>query len=303
MNLFAAITTRRSVRTFNGLKLDDNIQSSLRRFSNELRATGNSNVSMTCFERVRRPEIVITEDARQTEKLGTYGVISGARNFAIMGYGNDPTEQILAGYLFEKFVIECTRQGVKTCWLGGTFSQSGFQQAYENATSARESATEHPKRVGIVSPLGHSTPKKRFAERMMRRIVRSAHRHRFEKLFAGIEPPSEQLIESLCNGTASHITLNDAVKVALEMMRLAPSSRNSQPWRASIEKTPDGNVSSVTIFCTTSNSFSNIDTGIGLYHFIATIEETGHKGDLALTFRNDKPSARWTPVPDNYIGS
>ena len=299
MNTFEAITARKSVRTFNGLKLDDNILSELRAFRDSLNNAGTSEPA--CFKGIKRPQIAIIDDAHQAGKLGTYGVISGARSFAIMAYGEDWAEQVLAGYLFEKAVLECTRQGISTCWLGGTFNRAGFQEAYNSLTSSVNNVNPIADNiVGIVSPLGHSTHKTRFAERVMRRVARSAHRHPFKNLFKGIEPPTQQLIDTLCNGNTSGISLEEALKAALEMMRLAPSSRNSQPWRATTETDMDGAISTVRIECVTDNKFSKIDFGIGLYHFIGSLAETGHTGGINLTCPNERPTAIWSSSSNEF---
>ena len=57
---------------------------------------------------------------------------------------------------------------------------------------------------------------------------------------------------------------------ALELMRLAPSALNGQPWRAVAE----GNA--VHFFCTKPEGLGLLDIGIGLAHFA---EGTDHPGE------------------------
>ena len=271
MNLIGIIERRTSVRTFNGLRPDENIMKSLR--DSAERATDDL---PECFANVKRPVLVIADNFSTTEKPGTYGVISGARSYVMMGYDKTPEAMLLAGYVFERFIISCTELLIGTCWLGGTFSHSAFQKKYDEESAKSTKAYD----VGIVSPLGHATPRKRFAERMMRRVARSDKRKPFNTLFSGVEPPSERNMTIAATQPENRMPLTDAISIALEMVRIAPSSSNSQPWRGKVET--NGDKATVTLTCTTSNRFSHIDMGIALYHFHATMIYLGYNADLTL---------------------
>ena len=59
---------------------------------------------------------------------------------------------------------------------------------------------------------------------------------------------------------------------ALEMLRLAPSSTNSQPWRALVE------FNKVHFFYKPKSSLSVLDCGIGLCHFYENEKFNGKDG-------------------------
>lgn len=295
MNLLTAIKSRKSVRTFNGLRLDEATLTQLRHECNQLSAIDSTVPG--CLRNVTPPRIVIADKQTENGALGTYGVISGARTFAIMAYESTPEAMLLAGYRFEQFILNCTKRALGSCWIGGTFGRSNFQRAYltelqrlhlinNSVNSCKQptgtdreqpTVTDNHKEptttnnseqltVGIISPLGHATPKTRFAERFMRRVANANNRRKFTDLFTGIEPPTEQEFALATADTTdlsthkNNIDAITAVKIALEMVRLAPSSRNSQPWRATVTTAAPTTVAHSTATATDSTTIETDST-------------------------------------------
>jgi len=203
-----------------------------------------------------------------------------------MGTGDTPSERMLAGYSFEKIVLECTMMGIDTCWLGGTFAKNGFQKAFNEAIGQTEAPA-----VSIISPIGHRTDKSRFAERVMRRLVSADTRKPFNELFCGIEAPTERLMRTIRQApevtTMSDLNQEEAVGVALECMRLAPSSTNSQPWRAQVSRNLKGRITGISFTCTSSGRLTPCDMGIGYRHFHEAAKFCGLNGE----FINDSKSS------------
>lgn len=233
MNIIEVIAKRHSCRTYNGLRLD---KATLVTLEDEIKWLP------MLFDDVAVPDIRIVDNAEAGGKLGTYGFITGARQFLVMASGKDVAEQIQAGFMFEALILRATALGLSTCWLGGTFRRGPFREAFGNLGENQE--------ISIVSPLGHPTPKRRFAERLMRRMVKSDHRKPFGELFEGVGEDS---------------TLGRV----LEAVRQAPSSSNSQPWRATVTSDPDKNGAvTVTFRSVSSGRFAPIDMGIAYCHFM-----------------------------------
>lgn len=290
MNILQAISTRKSSRTFNGLHLDNAILNRIDTLCRKLSISPDSS-EPGIFNNIPRPSIKLLSDCHAGGMLGTYGVIKGARSFLAMAAGSSTAEQLLAGYLFEKIVLECTRNGLDTCWVGGTFGKTVFQAEFDNATDKSESdiATEQPGKkqtVTIISPLGHRTPDTRFAERIMRRIVSSDSRKPFHDLFEGITPPSfhlmRQISETQCAGSQSvdNISLEHRLAVALECVRMAPSARNSQPWRANVCRNLKGRPTGIAFKKALTGKFSYYDMGIAYCHLVESASYLGIKGTL-----------------------
>lgn len=243
MDILKTIAERQSCRTYNGLRLDKATTEELIRMAATL---------PPLFDDVATPVIRLVDNDEAEGNLGTYGFITGARQFLVMASGKSPRERVQAGFMFEAMVLRATSLGLGTCWLGGTFNRGAFAEAMGDLDGGRE--------VSIVSPVGHSTPKRRFAERLMRRVVKSDRRKPFGELFKGVDAESQ-------------------LGRVLQGVRLAPSSSNSQPWRVTVtQEKGDGQASRRTVVrfdCATDNRFSDIDMGIAYCHFLLSSAQEG----------------------------
>lgn len=244
---------RQSCRTFNGLHID---KASIRLIQEKISHLPR------LFDDVAIPDIRFVDNDDVEGRLGTYGFIMGARQFVVMASGKSIAERLQAGFMFEALILEITAMGLGTCWLGGTFRRGPFSDVFGQLDDDKE--------VVIVSPVGHPTEKRRFAERMMRRVVKADVRKSFDNLFEVIEVDKENLNNKAARKKIA-LPADSSLRRILETVRIAPSSSNSQPWRASVEIHSDRNgVSSteVTFNCATNNRFSAIDMGIAYCHFL-----------------------------------
>lgn len=145
------------------------------------------------------------------EKLGTYGVIKGASDF--VGASVAPGELGLEalGYSFEQLILYLTSLGFGTCWLGGTFDRSGFGVAMK---------LKEGDLFPAISPIGYSQEKRRVMDSMARWLAKSDQRLQWNTLFF-----KEDFTHPLTKDEAGDYAFS------LEMLRLAPSAANKQPWR------------------------------------------------------------------------
>ena len=145
-------------------------------------------------------------------KLGTYGFIKGAQNY-IVGYTSPVKEAFLDyGFLLEKIILDMTRLQLGTCWLGGTFDRGEFSKSIHLPEGFV---------IPAVTPVGHASPNRSLGDRVIRLSAGSKKRKPFESLFFHNKPGNPL--------TAN--TVGDKVIQILEMIRLAPSASNLQPWR------------------------------------------------------------------------
>lgn len=162
-------------------------------------------------------------------RVGTYGIVSGSVcSIALVGDAGSPELMKTAGDA-EEIVLWLTARGVGSVWLGGTFKVSGVN--------------DH---VPAVVALGVPAKKMRLVDRIMHRAVSSNTRKPFDELF-----------KSTSGGFGSY-------REPLEMMRLAPSAKNAQPWRAYVDD------DTVHFYSTTNDRYTYIDMGIALRHFSLT---------------------------------
>lgn len=262
-DIFGIIASRHSSRTFSGLSPSTSIKEQL---SHAAVCPILTMLAPLFPEETSMPCIRLIEMKGNATPPSTYGVIKGARLYAVMGIEDTMSrpQRVLAGAVFERFILSATQLGLSTCWLGGTFGRSAFQSCFE---------AEHGQgTVVIVSPIGHEAPKQRFGEKLMRAFVHASSRKPFESLFQGIEAPEEF-------PPITHPMVDDnimtAMSVMLEAMRRAPSASNSQPWRAKVRGI-DGISAEICLSCSNPGGhFAPNDMGIALCHLALSAEALG----------------------------
>ncbi len=140
-------------------------------------------------------------------KVGTYGFIKNAPAF-IGGTCEDTFEALVDfGFVFEHIILEATRKGFGTVWLGGSFKREAFKAFKDEGTF-----------IPAVSPIGTPAGKASLRERIIRRAAKARKRKPFSELF---------FLEDF-NRSLPH---SHAFSEALEWVRAAPSAHNKQPWR------------------------------------------------------------------------
>lgn len=253
MSIIEIIKERKSVRSYTGELLSTE---RLEKVSNYIKQRSAP------FGAKARIDLVSSDTGEQPVKLGTYGVISGANHFLALIIEKDhPLAEISGGYIFEQAILYCTDLDLGTCWLGGTFNSKEF---------LRQLQLEENEKLTIISPVGYKREKKRLLDSMMRAGAGSDHRKAFETLFF-----KNTFKISLSKEEAKEYV------VPLEMVRLAPSASNKQPWRILKENT-------MFHFYHQPNSFSLNDIGIALCHFELTCKELNLKGSFQRV--KDAPS-------------
>jgi len=119
--------------------------------------------------------IAATEQDRQSLKgVGTYGVIKNAAGFIVgaMGPGDKNLEDF--GYLMEEAILFATGLGLGTCWLGGSFTKSGF---------AKKIGVTKDESVPAVTSIGYIADHSNAADRIRRRRAGGASRLPAEQMF------------------------------------------------------------------------------------------------------------------------
>jgi hypothetical protein len=201
--------------------------------------------------------------SQEWKKLGTYGVIKNAQIFLVGSIQNNKLAMEDFGYCKEKLILQATKLGLGTCWLGGTFQSSKFAQAI---------GLQEGELLPTVSPVGYPARQKSFTERTMRLGMGSDNRKPWSDIF-------------FAGKFSQPLTQSQAGKYseALENVRLAPSATNKQPWR--ILRDAAQNIFHFYLSRTfgynllrKNISIQDVDLGIALCHFELTLQETGLKG-------------------------
>lgn len=216
--------------------------------------------------------------------LGTYGTIHGARLFivGIIRRGEHDMEDF--GYAFEELILRATELGLGTCWIGGIFNRSRF---------AEKAGVRDDEILPAISPLGYPTQKRSITDSLIRWSAGSRRRRPWHQLFfhGSFEQPLTEVAAGRYTG-------------ALEMLRLAPSASNRQPWRVVKDQERD----IFHLYLCRSRGYDKlikavdlqrIDMGIAMSH----LELTATELNLAGRWQSMPPSLSSLPERTAYVQS
>ncbi len=154
---------------------------------------------------------VATEgDRKALQGLGTYGLIKDPPGFIIGAVCQGEKDLEDFSYGLEAIILYATGLGLGTCWLGGNFTKSSF---------SRKIRAGRDETVPGVASVGYPAPESRTRDRL-RQQARSDTRLPWGMLFFQFS------FETPLSAAAA-----GAYALPLEMVRLAPSAHNKQPWR------------------------------------------------------------------------
>lgn len=224
-------------------------------------------------------------DSESLRGLGTYGFIRKPAGFIVGAVNESPMYLEDFGYCMESIILQATAMDLGTCWLGGTFTKSSFA-----GKAGLGSSTEIP----AVTALGYIADKKTITERLVRSVAGSDKRKPAGELFYGhdMKEPDPSFY-----GTG--------YGAVLEMVRIAPSASNKQPWRIVrdisgkdfhlfLERTKGYNDNRFV-----KSDLQRVDMGIAMCHFEAAAENNGLNG---MWTRPGTPELR-VPSTWEYIAS
>lgn len=254
MNIIEAMRERRSVRTFDGNGLSPEQVSQLEQIIDESNSPFGGSVSIKLKK----------FDKKEGYKPSTYGMIKGAEDFFLLAIGNDEASALSAGYRFEQVVLKSWQLGLGTCWIAATFKGSDFDKGM---------TWPEGEELKVICPVGASE-KISIKEKLTRLALGSKNRKPFNDLF-------------FYNNFSTVVPEDNQFREALEMLRLAPSDTNSQPWRALV----DGN--NVHFYYKPKSPAAVLDLGIGICHFNETEKFNGRNGDFVKVENTPTPPDNW----------
>lgn len=211
---------------------------------------------------------IISASDRHTSELrglGTYGFIRNPAGFIIGTAGQGMLNLEDFGYAMESIVLYATQLGLGSCWLGGTFTRSSFSDIIRPAD-------------GEILPavVSFGYPAENSRKHTIRKLAGSNNRKDWNELFFDSVP-------------SQILTREEAGKYtsALDMVRLAPSASNKQPWRIVkengnfcffLKRNNNPNKVSLIDRLLKLADLPRVDIGIALCHFELTTRQLGLEG-------------------------
>ncbi len=249
MDIIEIIKRRKSCRTFNHASLILADKQDLESFIIENnRGLGNEVVNFRIIEKKNGDKIL---------KLN-YGMIRGHNTYILGTSRSSIDSRVNYGYLLEKVVLKATEMDMATCWVGY------FDSSYFNEADI-EDGFEIP---GIVI-IGNSDDRQSYQDKIIRLSISASKRNSWDNLFFNYKlktPLTPEDVKKYCD--------------SLEMVRLAPSSGNTQPWRVFFEETENEFhfFKKVISERYELRGLHDIDMGIALCHFELTSLQNGLSG-------------------------
>ena len=187
-------------------------------------------------------------------------VIVGSDIYVAGKYQKSEQAEIAFGYELERFILFATSFGLGTVWLAATIDR----KAFEKAISLKSDEV-----MPAVTPLGYPSHKPSIRESLMRKGMKSDERLPFDAIFF-----KENFQNPLKKEDAG------ILQTPLEMVRIAPSATNKQPWRIVAsdtgvhfyEKKTKGYAKE------SLGDIQKVDLGIAMCHFEIAAKEIGLSG-------------------------
>ena len=206
-----------------------------------------------------------SQNSNQTEriKVGTYGMISGARYYLVAISKRKQESIIDVGYTLECIILKATDLGLGTCWLG----------AKQTTNSLTKKITlQDNEFIPAITPIGYPRLKKTAKENIISWGIGARKRKPWSKLFY-----LNDFSQSLDKKSAGEFNK------PLEMVRLAPSGRNVQPWRIVKEELSNN----FHFYIDAGKALSRnelpklklLDIGVAICHFDLVVKELKLDGD------------------------
>ncbi len=211
-------------------------------------------------------------------RLGNYGLQKNPRYFFAGAVKKSETARLSYGFLMEQLILKATAFGLGTCWIG--FFDRAFFADFPVAGDEIFPAT---------CTVGHPADR-RLLEKISRAAVRADQRKKPEALF--FDGDFQTSLSPADGSTEQEV---------LEMVRLAPSSGNSQPWR--IVRDKQTAVWHFFLHKVRNIYFKaglhHIDLGIAMCHFELAAKELGLSGQ----WRQSPPDIHSLPADTFYTMS
>jgi len=210
----------------------------------------------------------------QKVRIGTYGLVKGTRYFIVGIMNKNSLNFTDFGYVFEEMILKATNLSLGTVWMGGSFNS-------ELITNLVELPDDEV--IPAITPVGYIAQRKSLREKIIAFSISSRKRKPWDVLFFD-------------NDFTTPMSRDKAgsYELPLEMVRIAPSAKNLQPWRL----VKDGNnVHFYTNLTNKRSRYPYIDIGIAMCHFELTSKMQNIKGKWQIK----NPQIENQPTKFEYV--
>lgn len=207
--------------------------------------------------------------AKGIGQLATFGVISGTAEYLFGIIPDTRAGHVNYGYALEKAALNLWKEGIGSCWLGGTFKKQKLEALY---------LMKGNRTIPAVLAIGIPKEEKSVMERMVKLATQPINR----------KPLSEFVFDQ---GFEQSLVLKPGSKweTIFTCVQRAPSARNSQPWRVVREY----NQYHFYLQAREETTLNRINMGIAICHFDLARMELGVEGSWRVIRPLEDPAHRY----------
>ncbi|MHA1365428.1 MAG: nitroreductase family protein [Candidatus Heimdallarchaeota archaeon] len=210
----------------------------------------------------------------QKVRIGTYGLVKGTRYFIVGIMKKEVLNLTDFGYVFEEMILKATNFNLGTVWMGGSFNSELITNLVE---------LPEDELIPAITPVGYIAQRKSMREKTIGFFINSRKRKAWDVLFF-----DNDFTTPLSQDKAG------SYELPLEMVRIAPSAKNLQPWRI-LKK--ENKYHFYTKIGNSRSRYPYIDIGIAMCHFELTAKEK----KLAGKWLVENPNVETQPDNFEYI--
>jgi nitroreductase len=209
-------------------------------------------------------------------QIGTYGMIKNPRAAIVGEIEKSEMAYESYGFLMQQYVLLAEQLGLNTCWLG-FYNTEGSENFFNilNRLSSEKIIVNNENITPAICVVGYGSEKTGLWDKASKIIAKPDKRKPFEEIFY-----ISEYGKPLAAETAGRYFK------PLEMVRLAPSAGNMQPWRVIMQERKEGGEEPILNFYMKPSNrpdynmlkLHNIDMGIGLCDFELMAKELGYSG-------------------------
>ncbi len=202
--------------------------------------------------------VEFTAEELKNKKISAYGLIKNARTFLVGAIDKSDSYHVSYGYAVEHIVLKATELGIGTCWVG-----------YYDPYVIKDTKIDENQAIPAVIIVGYASAQQNLLEKIARFAIQASRRHDWNRQF-------------FLGDFATPLSMGKAgpYSEALELLRLAPSAGNTQPWR--IVRETDRQVfyffKKVVNPGYEKKRLHDIDIGIAMCHFALGAAKSGLTG-------------------------
>lgn len=202
-------------------------------------------------------------------KLAAFGVISGTAEYLFGIIPDTRAGHVNYGYALEKAALILWKEGIGSCWLGGTFKKQKLESLY---------LMKGNRAIPAVLAIGIPHEEKSVTERVMKFATRPVNRKPLSEIIfdQGFEQPLA-------------IVPGSKWETIFTCVQRAPSARNSQPWRIVREY----NQYHFYLKTREETTLNRINMGIAICHFDLARKELGVEGSWRVIRPLEDPAHRY----------